>query len=168
MKKTALLYALLILLMIPSIALTTYAHQGRTDSSGGHTDHSTGEYHYHHGYPAHDHYDMDGDGDIDCPYDLDDQTNHSSGGRTEIIPDRGAAIKPDTKVGDPKQNKLSFADIILKIFEYLSLAVVTWLSSSYFLSYIFMLIFGEDRGCSMSMIIGAVISIIVTILIIIK
>ena len=78
MKKTALLYALLIFLMIPSIALTTYAHQGRTDSSGGHTDHSTGEYHYHHGYPAHDHYDIDGDGDIDCPYDFDDQTAGSS------------------------------------------------------------------------------------------
>lgn len=168
MKKPALLFALLIFLLLPSIPLIAYAHPGRTDGSGGHTDHSTGEYHYHHGYPAHDHYDMDGDGDIDCPYNFDDQTNHSSGGRTEITPGRGDAIKPGTQEGDPKPNKLSFADIILKIFEYLLLAVVTWLSSSYFLSYIFMLIFGEDRGCSMSMITGAVISIIVTILIIIK
>ena len=56
------------------------AHPGRTDSSGGHTNHSTGEYHYHHGYSAHDHYDMDGDGVIDCPYDFDDQTDHSNHG----------------------------------------------------------------------------------------
>ena len=56
------------------------AHPGRTDSKGGHTDHSTGEYHYHHGYSAHDHYDMDGDGDEDCPYDFDDQTDHSNHG----------------------------------------------------------------------------------------
>ena len=25
----------------------TNAHSGRTDSKGGHTDHSTGKYHYH-------------------------------------------------------------------------------------------------------------------------
>ena len=30
-------------------------HPGRTDEDGGHTDSSTGEYHYHHGYPAHQH-----------------------------------------------------------------------------------------------------------------
>ena len=43
------------------------AHSGRTDSSGGHYNHSTGDYHYHHGSSAHDHYDIDGDGTIDCP-----------------------------------------------------------------------------------------------------
>lgn len=31
------------------------AHSGRTDSKGGHYDRATGEYHYHHGYPPHDH-----------------------------------------------------------------------------------------------------------------
>lgn len=30
-------------------------HSGRTDGNGGHYNHSTGEYHYHHGYPAHQH-----------------------------------------------------------------------------------------------------------------
>jgi len=33
----------------------TYAHPGRTDSEGGHYDSNTGEYHYHHGFPAHQH-----------------------------------------------------------------------------------------------------------------
>lgn len=55
-----------------------YAHSGKTDSSGGHYDHSSGEYHYHHGYSAHSHYDMDGDGDIDCPYNFEDKTNHDN------------------------------------------------------------------------------------------
>jgi hypothetical protein len=39
--------------------LTTEAHSGRTDSSGGHHDYKNksglGSYHYHHGYPAHLH-----------------------------------------------------------------------------------------------------------------
>lgn len=49
------------------------AHPGRTDASGGHYNHSTGEYHYHHGYPEHQH------PGGQCPYNFDDQTNHSSG-----------------------------------------------------------------------------------------
>lgn len=48
------------------------AHPGRTDANGGHYDSSTGEYHYHHGYPAHQH--TNGI----CPYDFDDQTEHRS------------------------------------------------------------------------------------------
>jgi hypothetical protein len=58
--------------------LVAYAHPGRTDGSGGHYNRSTGEYHYHHGYSAHDHYDMDKDGDVDCPYDFNDKTDHRS------------------------------------------------------------------------------------------
>lgn len=76
MKRILLLISVLALTVF--VALGVKAHPGRTDGSGGHTNHSTGEYHYHHGHPAHDHYDMDGDGDIDCPYDFDDQTTHSS------------------------------------------------------------------------------------------
>lgn len=49
------------------------AHPGRTDANGGHYDSSTGEYHYHHGYPAHQH--TNGI----CPYDFDDQTGWNSG-----------------------------------------------------------------------------------------
>jgi hypothetical protein len=57
------------LLLIP-LSILVYAHPGRTDEAGGHTNHSTGEYHYHHGYSEHQHYDMDGDGIVDCPYDF--------------------------------------------------------------------------------------------------
>ena len=74
MKKTILICALIVCLILPSVVLVTYAHPGGTDSSGGHRNRSTGEYHYHHGYSAHDHYDVDGDGTADCPYDFDDKT----------------------------------------------------------------------------------------------
>ena len=52
MKKLKILLIIAIFLLIPLVAL---AHSGRTDSNGGHYNRSTGEYHYHHGYPAHQH-----------------------------------------------------------------------------------------------------------------
>lgn len=78
MKRKLVLCAACVL-MLSLVCIPTYAHPGRTDSNGGHTDHSTGEYHYHHGYPAHDHYDMDGDGILDCPYDFVDKTKQTNG-----------------------------------------------------------------------------------------
>lgn len=69
----------ILLVIVFCFPFVVYAHPGRTDSSGGHTDKSTGKYHYHHGYSAHDHYDMDKDGDLDCPYDFDDNTSHKIG-----------------------------------------------------------------------------------------
>lgn len=54
----------IVLLSICSLAVISFAHSGRTDGSGGHYNHSTGEYHYHHGHPAHQH--IDGE----CPYKL--------------------------------------------------------------------------------------------------
>lgn len=52
---------------------TVYAHSGGTDSSGGHYDRSTGEYHYHHGHPAHQH------PNGICPYIHDKKASQSSG-----------------------------------------------------------------------------------------
>lgn len=37
------------------ISLLAFSHPGRTDANGGHYDRKNGGYHYHHGYPAHDH-----------------------------------------------------------------------------------------------------------------
>lgn len=56
--KTFTIIFLCVVLLLPSAS----AHSGGTDSNGGHTNHSTGEYHYHHGYPAHQH------PDGVCPY----------------------------------------------------------------------------------------------------
>lgn len=74
-KTTA--YASVFVTMTLLFSIAVSAHPGRTDGKGGHTDHSTGEYHYHHGYSAHSHYDMDGDGAVDCPYDFKDNTDRS-------------------------------------------------------------------------------------------
>lgn len=63
----------LLCLLIGLLSPVASAHSGRTDSRGGHYNRSTGEYHYHHGYPAHQH--VNGI----CPYDFDDKTAHSSG-----------------------------------------------------------------------------------------
>ena len=76
--KKKIIAIFVIALMVTVIPLVVKAHPGRTDGRGGHTNHSTGEYHYHHGYSAHDHYDMDGDGKKDCPYDFKDTTDHRS------------------------------------------------------------------------------------------
>lgn len=64
------------------------AHSGRTDSAGGHWNRSTGEYHYHHGYPAHQH-----PGGV-CPYDYDDQTGASSGSSSAAAPVEPAYDEP--------------------------------------------------------------------------
>ena len=74
MKKICLFFIILLFSTI-----TVYAHPGRTDSKGGHTDSSTGEYHYHHGYSAHQHEDGK------CPYDFDDKTNHSSSSSSKTV-----------------------------------------------------------------------------------
>ena len=69
MKKTFALVILILLLISHCGVLVASAHSGGTDSKGGHTNSATGEYHYHHGYPAHSH------PNGICPY----RTNGSSG-----------------------------------------------------------------------------------------
>lgn len=43
------------LIALSILVCPSYAHSGRTDSNGGHHVAGTNEYHYHHGYPAHQH-----------------------------------------------------------------------------------------------------------------
>lgn len=71
MKKLRIAIALFLTAMICCVA--GFAHPGRTDANGGHWNRSTGTYHYHHGYPEHQH--TNGI----CPYDFDDQTGANSG-----------------------------------------------------------------------------------------
>lgn len=58
-KWKRILAALLSAFLAVSAPFAAYAHPGRTDSSGGHHDYGNvsglGDYHYHHGYPAHLH-----------------------------------------------------------------------------------------------------------------
>lgn len=61
MRRILLSFILICVLTVPVLA-----HPGGVDQFGGHED--ADGYHYHHGYPAHEHSDLDADGDLDCPY----------------------------------------------------------------------------------------------------
>lgn len=102
--------------MFVSLVLCVNAHPGRTDGNGGHTDRSTGEYHYHHGYSAHSHYDMDDDGDVDCPYNFDDQTSHKQSGSkshsADKIPQPTAESTAKQTTKSSKSNSFHFDDVL--------------------------------------------------------
>ncbi len=74
----AFLFSILLLLSISAVA---FAHSGGTDTKGGHYDHIGGGYHYHHGYPAHDH--KGGE----CPY-----RNNSTSVENELTSDDVSGI----------------------------------------------------------------------------
>ena len=94
MKRILLLAVCICALSVCCIQVS--AHPGRTNANGGHMDHSTGEYHYHHGYSAHDHYDMNNDGTKDCPYDFKDRTGQSSGSSSVTAKQKIAETEPVT------------------------------------------------------------------------
>lgn len=52
-KISLILMSIVVIILGSCVAV--FAHPGKTDSDGGHFDRSSGEYHYHHGYPAHQH-----------------------------------------------------------------------------------------------------------------
>lgn len=74
----------IIFILICTVSTLSYAHSGRTDFNGGHYDNSTGEYHYHHGYSAHQH--VNGL----CPYESDSE---------DLLPSKcqkcGNAVNPE-------------------------------------------------------------------------
>ena len=70
--KKRLTSILLLFLLILFLPFSVFAHPGRTDSNGGHYNRETGEYHYHHGYPEHQH------PNGICPYNFDDATDDDS------------------------------------------------------------------------------------------
>lgn len=78
-NKKALLFFTIIVLCTVLLPLSAIAHSGRTDSDGGHYDSSTGEYHYHHGYSAHQH-----PGGV-CPYERDSTPNKGSVSNSALL-----------------------------------------------------------------------------------
>jgi hypothetical protein len=95
-----------VLLVLFLFVGAAFAHPGKTDSNGGHKNHSTGEYHYHHGYSAHQH--IDGM----CPYDFDDKTSRESGANTsakqEIVKE-----KTESRSKEKPLSKIVFAIAML-------------------------------------------------------
>lgn len=120
-----LLKLLVVLALCLSLSIVVVAHPGGTDSDGGHTDHSTGEYHYHHGYSAHQHYDQDGDGLLDCPYNFVDTTVSSADSGSSYFEEKVAELEkkqiestyPSVEPEPKKVNKTlqAFKDYLLPI-----------------------------------------------------
>lgn len=116
MKKVICLFFSLALLFC--LAGVAFAHSGGTDANGGHTDDSTGEYHYHHGFPAHQHEDLDGDGVLDCPYDFVVRSTQSAESTYSSRQDSSsntvpAPSKDPKKEFDPSNSPLFIAGIML-------------------------------------------------------
>lgn len=113
MRKLLLSIILVCVLIVPALA-----HPGGTDSSGGHYDHSTGEYHYHHGYGPHDHEDLDGDGDLDCPYKFKDKTGESSGESSGSVTRYPTATQPKSpaKPKQPTESKPDYLGMVVGVF----------------------------------------------------
>ncbi len=92
MKRTFILaLSLLLLLSVPVSAHPDKSdiieHYGRvSDSISGSCDH------YHHGYPAHFHFDTDGDGTLECPYDP---------GKPFVVRGSGPLTPPSTSDSTP-------------------------------------------------------------------
>lgn len=96
-----------------------FAHPGRTDSSGGHWNHSTGEYHYHHGYPAHQH--VDGV----CPYDYDNKTSYNdetSESEHSANPNQSSYSYED----DYEENKINAEEIAACAFVLIPFALILY------------------------------------------
>ena len=99
--KRIYVFILFVLALVAFLYISVFAsfellHNGKTDFMGGHYDHSTGDYHYHHGYSAHDHYDVDGDGTIDGPYDFKNSTIHKSSGSNKTKDETASKDESET------------------------------------------------------------------------
>ena len=129
MRLLKLLFALAICL---SFSVVAFAHSGGTDSNGGHTDRDTGEYHYHHGYPAHQHTDMDGDGILDCPYEFKDITDssgikgESSKDKTEASKDKTESSSNKTETQEKKEKSGKIKSYLVPIVICFALYAVIW------------------------------------------
>ena len=95
----------LFIIFISLFSITSYAHSGRTDSNGGHYNRSTGEYHYHHGYSAHQH------PNGICPYENDKSRNennsNSSSGLLKVNSDDSQYINRLKEENNDLKNKIS-------------------------------------------------------------
>lgn len=82
---------LFVLCLFLALAVCAYAHPGNTDSKGGHYNRTTGEYHYHHGNPAHQH--VNGF----CPYATVTPTPRATPKPTPKATVKIATLPPSTK-----------------------------------------------------------------------
>ena len=100
---------LLVLLLALLLSLPVLAHSGGTDSKGGHN--GPGGYHYHHGYPAHQH-----EGG-ECPYDFDDRTGESSGTSSSGSSSSSSSSKETEEEPEKPKRKLDIASFFRSLWQ---------------------------------------------------
>lgn len=104
-KKQLMIFSVSIILL-SLLTISAFAHAGRTDEQGGHFDNEAQEYHYHHGYPAHQHEDGE------CPYNFvdneDKKETKSANNKTtfdwDAIKEKNKEI-PDNSIKKNSNNK---------------------------------------------------------------
>lgn len=130
--KKKIAFSITLIVLVNILSFLSFAHRGRTDGNGGHYDRSTGEYHYHHGYSAHDHYDMDGDGIVDCPYDFDDKTDHDNHKSNSADKKLDELFETDNKSHIVEkgntQRELSFWDVVGIVFLIIGYSVISFIA----------------------------------------
>ena len=112
MKK--LITVFLVVLFLFSSALLALAHPGNTDIRGGHRDSDTGIYHYHHGYPAHQH------PNGECPYNFEDKSssygsNSSNDFYSTTESSAARTTAKTTKPTDKESDNMSFWIVLLTL-----------------------------------------------------
>ena len=106
-RKRIILLLLVIVLSVCFIPMSASAHSGKTDSAGGHHDTATGEYHYHHGHPAHDH--KNGV----CPYGDYDDTDYSSSDYTYGSQSAQDSQRTRISASQPGSNRVTWQIVIV-------------------------------------------------------
>ena len=162
-KIARLVFSIFVILLVLLVNSPAYAHGGRTDGAGGHYNHSTGMYHYHHGYTAHQH--IDGK----CPYDDNSETkfdrpdSEHSNINNNAIEDENSKSTITESLEKISNNTITFGKIIKSLFAgclgCVGLTQVSFLLSSFFVK--------SKSGCFAYMIpaiVGGVIVFIYTLL----
>lgn len=125
-KNTKIFILITLLFIFSNLYTDIYAHSGRTDSSGGHYNSSTGEYHYHHGYSAHQH--IDGI----CPYynkiDDDNTTNKNETASNNSSDSLNEVIEEMKK--EKNEDELDWTGIICFILTIVLIGLVFYQSST--------------------------------------
>lgn len=115
-RKRIILLLLVIVLSVCFIPMSTSAHSGKTDSAGGHHDTATGEYHYHHGHPAHDHENgvcPYGDYDNSSSYSDYDDTDYSSSDYTYGSQSAQDSQRTRISASQPDSNRVTWQIVIV-------------------------------------------------------
>lgn len=124
-RKRIILLLLVIVLSVCFIPMSASAHSGKTDSAGGHHDTATGEYHYHHGHPAHDHKNgvcPYGDYDNSSSYSDYDDTDYSSSDYTYSNQSTQEPQRTRISASQPGSNRVTWQIVIV-----VALLVIAWI-----------------------------------------